>query len=77
MSARHGELGPGGNLNPWGRDVLSGIGSLLDISGSYVRLHCQYRESDAHAIGRDWKAVGQDLTHAMTDFGRKADGKSQ
>ena len=77
MSRSHGQFSVGGNLNSWTRDILSGAGSLFDISGSYVGLRCQYHRSDADAIGSDWKAVGQDMTTAFKGFARRSDGQSK
>lgn len=50
--------------------ILRGIGSVMDIFPA--RRHNRVGEGisgqeDAHAIGRDWRAVGQDLNAAMGD----------
>lgn len=48
--------------------VLTGMGTLLNLAGSYYfyNISPTPAEADARALAADWKVVGQDLYHVLT-----------
>ncbi len=46
---------------------FQGVGSSLDISGTYYKPVHQVRlEDDITALSADWNAVGDDIAHALS-----------
>ncbi len=47
--------------------VLTGMGTLLNLAGSYYfyNISSTPAEADARALASDWKIVGQDFRHVL------------
>jgi hypothetical protein len=52
--------------NNW-RALRTGVGSILDLSGSETarRLNRRVFRSDAEALQADWKAIGRDMKRVI------------
>ncbi|HEY6803128.1 MAG TPA: hypothetical protein VI306_06060 [Pyrinomonadaceae bacterium] len=57
------------------RGFLTGLASVMDISGSMVQYNASQSgaEADARAIASDWAMIGLDFLNAANSFDEKAE----
>lgn len=52
---------------------IGGMGSIMDLSSNSLNYNLDATEADADykSLAADWTAVGNDLTHAISEYGKE------